>query len=39
MADGLLEKLGNGIVPQICSSLFAAGLPVLSCTGFPPVAL
>ena len=38
MVDGLLAKLGNGIV-TLCSSLFATSLPVLSRTGSPPVAL
>ena len=39
MADGLLAKLDNEIVPLSCSSLFATSLPILSRTGFPPVAL
>ena len=39
MVDGLLAKLGIGIVLPISSSPFATGLPVLFCTVFPPVAL
>ena len=37
--DGLLANLGVGIVSRLRSSLLAAGFPVLSRTGFSPVAL
>ena len=39
MFDGFLAKLGIGIVLPIRSSPFATSLPVLLCTGIPPVAL
>ena len=39
MVDGLLANLGVGIGSRFRSSLLATSLPVLSRTGFPPVAL
>ena len=38
MVDGLLAKLGNGLVPLFYSSLFETHLPVLFRTEFPVVA-
>ena len=39
MVDGFLANLGFGTVSRLRSSLQAISLPVLSRTGFPPVAL
>ena len=39
VVDGLLAQIGIGNVFPVCSSPFATGLPVLLCTGIPPVAL
>ena len=39
MVDGLLAKLGIGVVLRIRSSPYATSLPVLLCTGNPRVAL
>ena len=38
VVDGLPAFIGIGIVLPIRSSPFATGLPVLLCTGSPPVA-
>ena len=39
MVDSLLTHFGVGIVSRFLSSLLATSFPVLSRTGFPPVAL
>ena len=39
MVDGLPADIGIGVVLQLRSSLLATSLPVLTCTGIPPVAL
>ena len=39
MVDGLPADIGIGTVLPIRSSPLATGLPVLLCTGIPPVAL